>query len=183
MTDHQSLTRAIVALTDVHGPCDVLVAAAGRAEPGYFLELQADTFRDQMRLNYFGTLHAVRAVLPDMLTRGRGHIVLVSSVAGLLGAFGYGAYTPTKFAVRGLGEALHAEFRHEGIVTSIVYPRDTDTPGLERENLTKPGDATALRGHRPGSCGEGGRRDRPWDRTQPPARHRRLADPNHRSTG
>jgi 3-dehydrosphinganine reductase len=138
VTDAAALTTAMDDLAAVHGPCDILVTSAGRAEPGYFLDLDVDTFRRQMEVNYLGALHAVRAVLPSMVDRGRGHLVLLSSVAGLVGVFGYGAYTPTKFAVRGLGEALDAEFRHRGIRTSIVYPPDTDTPGFEQENRTKP---------------------------------------------
>jgi 3-dehydrosphinganine reductase len=138
VTDQEALRAAFADLAEIHGPCDVLVAAAGQAEPGYFLDLDPDAFRRQMDLNYFGALHAVRAVLPGMVERARGHVVLLSSLSGLIGVFGYGAYTPTKFAVRGLGEALHGEFRSQGIVTSIVYPADTDTPGFHRENLAKP---------------------------------------------
>jgi 3-dehydrosphinganine reductase len=138
VTDPEALDTAFADLSHVHGPCEVLVAAAGEAEPGYFLDLEPEAFRRQMELNYFGTLHAVRTVLPAMLEQARGHLVLLSSFGGLIGVFRYGAYTPTKFAVRGLGEALHGEFSHRGIVTSIVYPPDTDTPGFHRENLTKP---------------------------------------------
>jgi 3-dehydrosphinganine reductase len=131
-------------LVDAQGPCDILIAAAGRAEPGYFLDFDADVFARQMELNYLGVVHAVRAVLPAMVARGHGHLVLLSSLAGLIGVFGYGAYTPTKFAVRGLGETLDGEFRHQGIVTSIVYPPDTCTPGFERENLSKPAETVRL---------------------------------------
>lgn len=144
VTDPQALNAAFADVAELHGPCDVLVAAAGQAEPGYFLDLEPEVFRRQMELNYFGTLHAVRAVLPAMVERKRGHVVLLSSVSGLIGVFGYGAYTPSKFAVRGLGEALHGEFRPHGIVTSVVYPPDTDTPGFHRENLTKPPETARL---------------------------------------
>jgi 3-dehydrosphinganine reductase len=144
VTDPEALHTAITDLAKLQGPCDVLVAAAGQAEPGYFLDIEPDAFRRQMELNYFGTLNSVRAVLPAMIEQARGHVVLLSSVSGLLGVLGYGAYTPTKFAVRGLGEALHSEFRSRGIVTSIVYPPDTDTPGFHRENLTKPPETARL---------------------------------------
>lgn len=144
VTDTAALEAGIGELVDAQGPCDILVPAAGRAEPGYFLDLEADVFARQMELNYLGVLHAVRAVLPTMVERGRGHLVLLSSLSGLIGVFGYGAYTPTKFAVRGLGEALDGEFRHQGIVTSIVYPPDTATPGFERENFSKPTETVRL---------------------------------------
>lgn len=144
VTDMAALEAGLGELVDAQGPCNILVAAAGRAEPGYFLDLEADVFARQMELNYFGVVNAVRAVLPAMVDRGHGHIVLLSSLSGLIGVFGYGAYTPTKFAVRGLGEALDGEFRHQGILTSIVYPPDTDTPGFERENLNKPAETVRL---------------------------------------
>lgn len=144
VTDRAALEAAIDEIVEAKGPCDILVAAAGRAEPGYFLELEAGAFARQMELNYLGVVHAVRAVLPAMVERRRGHLVLLSSLSGLIGVFGYGAYTPSKFAVRGLGEALDGEFRDQGIVTSIVYPPDTDTPGFEQENLTKPPETVRL---------------------------------------
>lgn len=144
VTDMAALEAGIGELFDAQGTCDILVAAAGRAEPGYFLDLATDVFARQMELNYLGALHAVRAVLPAMVDRGHGHVVLLSSLSGLIGVFGYGAYTPTKFAVRGLGEALDGEFRHRGVVTSIVYPPDTDTPGFARENLSKPAETVRL---------------------------------------
>jgi 3-dehydrosphinganine reductase len=138
VTDPEALARAVAVLTDRHGPIEIVVTAAGGAEPGYFLDLDPEVFRRQIELNYLGTVHAVRAVLPGMLARGEGHLVLVSSIAGLYGVFGYGAYTPSKFAVRGLGQALDAEFRPRGLRVSVVYPPDTRTPGFARENRTKP---------------------------------------------
>lgn len=56
------------------GPCDVLVAAAGQAEPGRFLDLEPGVFRRQMELNYSAALNAVRAVLPVVVERARCHI-------------------------------------------------------------------------------------------------------------
>jgi 3-dehydrosphinganine reductase len=138
VTDPDQLERALGLLTAQFGPVDVLVANAGSATPGHFTELGPEVFRDQMELNYFGVLHSVRAVVPDMIKRHSGHLVLVSSGAGVVGVYGYSAYSPTKFAVRGLAETLRAELKPFGIVVACAFPPDTDTPGLERENLTKP---------------------------------------------
>lgn len=124
------------------GPVDVLVTCAGEARPGQFERMRLEVFEEQMALNYFGTLHAVRAVVPTMLDRRRGHLLLVSSTAGLVGVYGYSAYAPTKFALRGLAETLRAELKPHGVVVSCAYPPDTDTPGLARENRDKP-EATA----------------------------------------
>ena len=96
------------------------------------------TFEQQMAINYFGTLYAIDAVLPAMREREQGRLVLISSGAGLIGIFGYTAYCPTKFALRGFAESLRGELKHDGIGVSIVYPPDTDTPQLHEENRVKP---------------------------------------------
>ncbi len=82
VTDPVALGDAVAEVTEAQGPCDVLVACAGSAHPGYFVQLDDAVFRQQMEVDYFGTLHAVRAVVPAMIGRGRGHLVLVSSTAG-----------------------------------------------------------------------------------------------------
>jgi 3-dehydrosphinganine reductase len=120
------------------GPCDVLITSAGAAHPGYFEQLDEAVFRDQMDVDYFGTLHAIRAVVPSMIERGRGHLVTISSTAGLIGVFGYSAYAPAKFAVRGLAETLRSELAPRGIVVACAYPPDTRTPGFDAENALKP---------------------------------------------
>jgi 3-dehydrosphinganine reductase len=136
--DGPGVRAAIDRLTDGLGPCDILVTAAGTAHPGYFEELDDSVFREQMEVDYFGTLHAVRAVVPSMIERQGGHLVLVGSVTALIGVFGYTAYAPAKCAVRGLAETLRAELAPHGIVVACAYPPDTKTPGLDRENLLKP---------------------------------------------
>ena len=98
-----------------------------------------------MMINYMGTVHCVKAALPDMLapparspatsaaqSRG-GRIVFVSSQVGQLGMFGYSAYSPTKFAVRGLAECLYPELKPHNIHLSISYPPDTDTAMVKPE--------------------------------------------------
>jgi 3-dehydrosphinganine reductase len=138
VTDREALRAALATTCDASGPCDLLVACAGSAHPGYFDQLDDSVFREQMEVDYFGTLHAVRAVVPSMMERGRGHIVLMSSTAGLIGVFGYSAYAPAKFAVRGLAETLRPELAPHGIVIACAYPPDTRTPGFDRENELKP---------------------------------------------
>jgi 3-dehydrosphinganine reductase len=144
--DTAAVAAAIERLTGERGPCAILVTSAGIARPGYFQELDLDVFRDQMEVNYFGTVHAVRAVVPSMIERGTGSIVTVSSAAGLVGIFGYTAYTPTKYAVRGFSESLRAELKPHGIHVGCVFPPDVDTPQLEEENRYKPAETKAISG-------------------------------------
>ena len=134
VTDRESFEEALGLLIAQFGPVDVLVTSAGGAQPGHFERALDDVFEQQMEVNYFGTLHPIRAVVPSMIERGRGHLMLVSSAAGIIGVYGYSAYAPAKFAVRGLAETLRAELKPHGIVVGCAYPPDTDTPGLEAES-------------------------------------------------
>jgi 3-dehydrosphinganine reductase len=142
----EALEAAVRQAEAAAGPPDVLVACAGIARPGYFHEVPIEVFEETLRINYLGTLYAVRAVEPLMRARGRGHIVLISSGAGIVGLFGYTPYAPTKFAQRGLAESLRGELKRFGIGVSICYPPDTDTPQLAEENRTKPAETKAITG-------------------------------------
>jgi 3-dehydrosphinganine reductase len=144
VTDDAAVTRAIEGLVADRGPCDLLITAAGASHPGYFDELAVEDFRAQMDLNYFGTLFPIRAVLGSMVERGRGTIVGVSSAAGLVGVFGFGAYAPSKYAVRGLMDALRAEVGAKGVFVACAFPPDTLTPGFETENRIKPAETAAV---------------------------------------
>ncbi|MBL9219620.1 MAG: SDR family oxidoreductase [Opitutaceae bacterium] len=135
---------ALQAAEKIHGPVDVLITSAGVARPGHFAEIPVAVFERTMAVNYFGTLYPLKAVVPAMRQRGRGAVVLISSGAGLVGLFGYTPYAPSKFALRGLAEALRGELQDTGVSVTIVYPPDTDTPQLAEENLTKPAETKAL---------------------------------------
>ncbi len=91
-----------------------------------------------MRINYLGSIYCTQACLLSMKQRGSGRIVFVSSQAGQLGVFGYTSYCSTKFALKGLAESLQMELARENIYVTLVFPPDTDTPGLKEENKTKP---------------------------------------------
>lgn len=128
------------------GAPDLTLTCAGIARPDYFEALTDADFHEAMAVNYFGTLHVLRAVLPALRARRSGHVALMSSGAGLTGIFGYAAYAPSKFAVRGLAEVLRAELKADGVGVSVVFPPDTDTPQLAQENLTKPAETRAIAG-------------------------------------
>jgi 3-dehydrosphinganine reductase len=138
VTNESALDVAFKSAIATLGPPQLLVTSAGMVIPGRFEEMPLSAFRRTMEVNYFGTLYAVRAALPAMRTKQGARIVLISSGAGLLGLYGYTAYAPSKFAVRGLAEALRAELAPEGIGVSVVYPPDTDTPQLREESAQRP---------------------------------------------
>lgn len=146
VTDEAQVREAVADTFEHHGPCRLLVTSAGIARPGRFLELDSGQFERQMRVNYFGTLNAVRAVVPAMIDQGGGSIVAISSAAGLLGVFGYSAYGPTKYAVRGLCDVLRTELKPHGIHVGCAYPTDVDTPQFAGEQPYLPEETKAISG-------------------------------------
>jgi 3-dehydrosphinganine reductase len=146
VADWEQAQEAIAALTADGFPPDILVNAAGFAHPGYFEELPLKIFRQTMDVDFFGTLHPIKASLPMMIERRSGHIVNCSSVAGFLGVFGYTAYCPAKFAVRGFSDVLRQEMKPYGIHVSVLFPPDTDTPQLHYENQFKPVETRRIAG-------------------------------------
>ena len=144
VSDERQLGDAIHLSEQRFGGCDLLVTSAGTVRPGRFLELEAQEFRRHMDVNYLGTVHAVRAVLPGMVARSRGRLLLISSAAGLYGVYGYTAYAASKAALSAFAEALRFELKGSGVSIAICYPPDTDTPQLEEENQFKPDETRSL---------------------------------------
>ena len=126
------------------GVPDIVINSAGIVEPGYFENQSIDIFHQMMNVNFFGSLHIIKAVVPGMIARQSGHIVNISSLAGMVGWYGYTAYASSKFAIRGLSEQLRTELKPYGIKVSIVFPNDTLTPQLEYDDLHKPPETKAL---------------------------------------
>jgi 3-dehydrosphinganine reductase len=123
--DEQSVAEGVATAVSHLGGLDVLVANQGYAETGYFEALPTSTFE------------ALR-------TSGGGAVCLVSSMLGFFGTVGYSAYAASKHAVAGFARCLRAELRQANITVTLAYVPTTDTPGLERENRTKPADCWAL---------------------------------------
>lgn len=143
-SDADAVEAMITAAESKLGPVDVLIGAAGGAHGGRFEDLSAAHLENGMRANYFTQLHPAHGAFRRMVERERGHICLVGSMASLLGVFGYAAYAPAKFAVRGLAEVLYYEGAHRGVGVTLVLPPDTDTPGYREEVKIMPAEALAV---------------------------------------
>jgi 3-dehydrosphinganine reductase len=139
--------RAVEQATAEAGTPDIVINSAGVVFPGYFETLAADVFHNMMDINFFGSLNVIRAAVPGMLARGSGHILNISSMAGILPIFGYSAYGASKFAIRGLSDTLRWELKPRGIRVSIAFPPDTDTPQLAFESKIKPFETKAIAGN------------------------------------
>ena len=140
VTNWDRVHAAVRRVKEEAGIPDLLINCAGAAHPAYVEDTPLAVFNQMMELNYFGTVHMVKALLPDMLARGSGHIVNTSSMAGFYGPFGYAAYSGSKYAVRGFSDVLRLELKlkRANLRVSIVFPPDMDTPGMVEENRTKP---------------------------------------------
>jgi 3-dehydrosphinganine reductase len=143
---YDKVSEAMRVIIEASGAPDILVNSAGITYPGYVQELDLEVFHDMMAVNYFGTVYTVKTLLPAMISRGSGHIVNISSLAAIIGVFGYSAYSPSKYAVRGFSDILRAEMKSKGIRVSVAFPTDTDTPQLEFENQFKPAETKAISG-------------------------------------
>jgi len=120
------------------GPVDVCIASAGASIPKYFEDLTHDDFAKMMNVNYFGVVNLAKAVLPGMLSRGEGQFAAVSSMVAAVPFVGYAAYAPAKVACRSLMDVLRNEHADTPLQFHVAFPPDTDTPGFEKENVTKP---------------------------------------------
>jgi len=137
-TDPDAFGAVAAEYVQRHGSPDYLLNVVGSASPAYIESLFLEDFRAAMEVNYFGQLVPTLAFLPHMIEAGGGHIAVVSSVLGYMGAMGYATYAPTKYALVGLVESLRHELKSRGIRFSVLFPPDTDTPGFAIENETKP---------------------------------------------
>ncbi len=133
------------------GAPDILVNCAGTFELAPVAETDPDMFDRQIGGNLRGPFLVIRAFLPAMLERGSGHIVSIGSVAGRRAFPNNGAYSASKFGLRGLHEVLAEETRGTGVRSTLVEPAATDTslwdalepdedPGLpSRQAMLSPG--------------------------------------------
>jgi NADP-dependent 3-hydroxy acid dehydrogenase YdfG len=122
VTDRASFADFVSAATDLHGRVDVLVNNAGVMPLGGFLNEPERISRLTMDVNVWGLVHGMRAVLPGMMARGRGHVVNVASMAGKFPAPGMAVYNASKFAALGLTAAVRREIVASGVSVSAVLP-------------------------------------------------------------
>lgn len=121
--DALSVQRALATVfTLTGGELDGLVNNAGMAVPGAVEDLTRESLQHQFDTNFFGLVELTRQVLPVMRRRGRGRIVMVSSILGRVAMPWRGAYNASKFALEGITDTLRLELRGSGIHVALVNP-------------------------------------------------------------
>ncbi|MCL7380008.1 SDR family oxidoreductase [Streptomyces sp. 35G-GA-8] len=122
ITSPDAARAAVQAAMDTFGRIDVLINNAATFQAGYFEEISDAQMRAQIETNLFGPMNVTRAVLPVMRSRRAGHVVTISSLAGVIGQEFCVAYAASKFGVEGWMESLRFDLEPYGIETTIVEP-------------------------------------------------------------
>ena len=117
-----AIERQVEFVRSTFGKIDVLVNNAGVGIAGAIEETSLEETRQVFEVNFFGTLKLTQAILPLMREQGKGHIIQVSSHAGVKAFAGFGIYNASKFALEGFSEALAQEVKPLGITVTIVEP-------------------------------------------------------------
>ncbi|CAK4077853.1 unnamed protein product [Aphanomyces euteiches] len=144
VTKPDAIQKAVDDAQAAVGPIHILIPCAGKALTGYMKDHTIEVHRRAMDLNYFGTLNTVNAVLPTLRQRQQGTICFVTSGAAMTSYVGYSAYSPSKYAVRGLADCLRNELTGTGVSVHIAFPGGMDTPGYADEMRAKPEECKAI---------------------------------------
>ncbi|MFE4057157.1 oxidoreductase [Streptomyces sp. NPDC059096] len=122
VTDDAAVAGVVAEVESSVGPLDVVIANAGYGLEGTFEETPPAEVRRQFEVNVFGAVATLRAALPHMRPRRRGHLMAVTSMGGLMAVPGMSAYCGSKFALEGILEALGKEVAQFGIHVTAIEP-------------------------------------------------------------
>ena len=148
--DDASVSEGVAAVVARHGRVDAVVACAGWGLAGAVERTPIEDARAQLETNFWGSVRVVQAVLPVMRRQGRGRIVLVSSIGGVVGLPFQAFYSAGKFAIEGFGEALALEVAPFGIDVTLLEPGNLRTGftaarrGLDVSSRAAPRDPYAV---------------------------------------
>jgi NAD(P)-dependent dehydrogenase (short-subunit alcohol dehydrogenase family) len=122
VTDFDTLPGLVDAVVRDYGRLDVLVNNAGFAVAGFAEDIKLEELRRQFETNFFGAVAMTKAALPAMRRQHSGHIIMVSSIGGLLGSVSVSSYSASKHALEGWSESLRLEVNALGIKVVLVEP-------------------------------------------------------------
>jgi len=122
VTDFDAIEKKIADAEETIGPIDVLINNAGYGHEGAMEESSLEEMRHQLDVNLFGAVAVIKAVLPFMRKRRSGHIINITSMAGLVGLPGISYYAASKFALEGISEVLAKELGPFNVKVTAVAP-------------------------------------------------------------
>ncbi|MCK8494075.1 oxidoreductase [Spirosoma sp. RP8] len=135
LTSDASVAAAVQQVVDRFGTIDVVVNNAGYGIGGSIEELTDEEARASFDVNVFGTLNVIRQVMPILRAQQSGHIINISSIAGITANTGWAVYGAAKYAVVGLSEVLAQDVRAFGINVTVVAPGAFRTQFLSDESI------------------------------------------------
>ncbi len=138
VAERQPTIAAIRYLAEQLGPVDLLVANAGVGAPTRLDPMNTADVEKMYRVNVFGAIYSIEAVLPDMLARQRGHIAAVSSMAAYKGLPGESGYCSSKAALNNYLEGLRIQLRGRGIHVTTLCPGFIKTPMTAKNEFHMP---------------------------------------------
>jgi short-subunit dehydrogenase len=138
VTDEAAVKRTAAAIEAQCGAIDLAVLNAGTWNIPKLPVIDPGDFRSSMAVNYMGVVNTLAALLPGMFARGKGHIAVVSSIAGYRGLPKAAAYGPTKAALINLVESIRPELERAGVTITLVNPGFVDTPLTENNDFPMP---------------------------------------------
>lgn len=128
VTDSATVEGCVTDVTEKEGRIDVLICNAGAGIAGPLEHTTDEEAQKLMDVNFLGVHRTTRAVLPHMRTRGKGTIIYINSIGGLMGLPYQGFYSASKFALEGYCQALRLEVQKYNVSVVSVYPGDFATP-------------------------------------------------------
>lgn len=130
--DHDAVAALAEEIHAAHGSMDVVMNVAGVSTWGTIEQLEHSDWQQMIDVNLVGPISVLESFVPAMIAAGRGgHVVNVSSAAGLFGLPWHAAYSASKFGLRGVSEVLRFDLRRHGIGVSLVVPGGVATPLVE----------------------------------------------------
>jgi NAD(P)-dependent dehydrogenase (short-subunit alcohol dehydrogenase family) len=132
VSDYDAVRALAQRVTDLSGPMDLVLNVAGISTWGTISGLEHDDWRRLVDVNLMGPIHVLETLVPAMVEGRRGgHVVNVSSAAGIIGMPWHAAYSASKFGLRGVSEVLRFDLAAHGIGVSLVCPGGVATPLTE----------------------------------------------------
>ena len=143
VSDGDSVKNAVQMVLEETGRIDVVVNNAGIGYGGSVEDTSLEEAKITMETNFYGPMRVCKAVLPVMRSQGKGLIVNISSLGGLIGLPYVGLYSASKFALEGMTEALRLEVKPFGIHVVVIDPGDIATGFTKNRRLCEATGATS----------------------------------------
>ena len=138
VTNKDDCHRVFTEIKNKLGKIDLCVFSTGTWDPKKEKEIDVEQIENVMKVNFFGTLNSIKSVEKYFKDLGKGHISIVSSIAGYRGLPNSTGYGPSKSALNNLTESLYFDFKRYGVRVSLISPGFIKTPMTDKNDFKMP---------------------------------------------